>query len=154
MQIIIRNELTSAQKNRIIELWNAEYPENLSFSEVSEFDVYLNERPRQKHFLLINAANEVVGWACIFERESARWFAIIIDGIEQGKGFGAKLIDALKAAENQLFGWVVDHSDSKKSNGETYQSPLGFYRKIGFTVHEGERIEKEGVSGVKIEWKK
>ncbi len=154
MQIIEQNELTSTQKNRIVELWNAEYPENLAFSEVSKFDVYLSERPHQKHFLLMNTVDEIVGWACVFERESARWFAIIIDGGQQGKGLGAKLIDALKAAENQLFGWVIDHSDSRKSNGETYQSPLGFYRKIGFTVHEGERIEKDGISGVKIEWEK
>ena len=44
--------------------------------------------------------------------------------------------------------------DDRKTNGETYKSPLGFYRKIGFTVHEGERLEKEEISGVKIEWKK
>ncbi len=65
-----------------------------------------------------------------------------------------KLIDALKAAENQLFGWVIDHHNSKKSNGETCKSPLCFYRKIGFTVHENERLEKEEISGMKIEWKK
>ncbi len=154
MQIIEQSKLTSVQKNRIVELWNAEYPENLAFSEVSGFDVYLNERPNQKHFLLMSAANEIIGWVCAFEREGARWFAIIIDERHQGKGFGVKLIDTLKAAKNQFFGWVIDHSDSRKSNGETYQSPLGFYRKLGFTVHESERIEKDGISGVKIEWKK
>ena len=122
------------------------------FGEISEFDDYLNKRGSQKHFLLLDSSDEIVGWALIFDRENARWFAIIVDGKIQGQGFGVKLIDALKAAENQLFGWVIDHNDSKKSNGEQYRSPLGFYKKIGFRVIENERIEKEGISGVKIEW--
>lgn len=152
MKIIEQTELTEDQKSRVVELWNAEYPVDLKHSEVSEFDKYLNERPNKKHFLLIDSSNKIVGWACAFDRENARWFAIIIDGKMHGQGLGVKLIDALKTAENRFFGWVIDHADSKKSNGESYRSPLGFYKKLGFKVHENERIEKEGISGVKIEW--
>jgi GNAT superfamily N-acetyltransferase len=152
MKIIEQTELTADQKSRIVQMWNAEYPSSLAFGEVSEFDVYLNDRPNQKHFLLIDSSDEIVGWACIFERENAKWFAIIIDEKIQGKGFGVKLIDTLKEAEERFFGWVIDHDNNRKANGEKYRSPLGFYRKLGFKVHENERIEKEGISGVKIEW--
>ena len=152
MRIVEQAELSAAQKSRIVELWNNEYPENLAFSDVSWFDAYLSERGNGKHFLLLDSMEKIVGWALIFDRGDARWFAIIVDRKMQGQGCGTKLIDELKSAENRLFGWVIDHSNSRKSNGEAYKSPLGFYKKLGFRVHENERIEKEGISGVKIEW--
>ena len=153
MKIIEQKELTIEQKIEILELWNSEYPVNLVFSRISEFDDYLNERPNKKHFLLIDSSGEIAGWSCVFDRENARWFAIIINGKMQGQGFGVKMIDALKSAEKRFFGWVIDHNDSRKSNGEVYKSPLEFYKKLGFQVRENERLEKDGISGVKIEWK-
>ena len=152
MEIIEQNELSNAQKARIIEMWNAEYPASLMHSGISSFDKYLDELGEKKHFLLFDAAETLAGWAMVFERGGAKWFAIIIDEKAQGKGFGVKMIDALKAGEKRLFGWVIDNDDSRKSNGEIYKSPLGFYRKIGFCVHENEKIEKQGISGIKIEW--
>lgn len=152
MNIIEQTELSAEQKSRIVEMWNAEYPLSLAYGEVSEFDDYLDNLGEKKHFLMLDAANEIVGWAMVFERENAKWFAIIIDGKLQGKGFGVKLIDALKSSEQRLFGWVIDNNESVKANGAKYHSPLGFYRKIGFRVHENEKIEKQNISGVKIEW--
>ena len=153
MKIVEQNELSTEQKSRIVEMWNAEYPSSLVHSGISSFEDYLNKLGDQKHFLLVDEAGEISGWAMIFVRDEAKWFAIIIDSKLQGKGFGIKLLDALKAAENHFYGWVIDTDDFRKANGEKYRSPLGFYKKIGFIVHEDEKLIKENISGVKIEWK-
>jgi ribosomal protein S18 acetylase RimI-like enzyme len=153
MKIAVQDELSTIQKSRIIQMWNAEYPLSLAHPDISSFDEYLNDLDGKKHFLLIAESNEIAGWAMIFERENAKWFAIIIDGKTQGKGFGIKLIDALKTAENHFFGWVIDNDDYRKSNGEIYRSPLGFYKKLGFKVHENQKLIKQNICGVKIEWK-
>ena len=152
MKIVEQSELSDEQKSRIIEMWNAEYPLSLMHDGIQSFDDYLNGLGDKKHFLLVDESNEILGWAMIFVRDEAKWFAIIIDSKLQGKGFGIKLLDALKAAEDRLFGWVIDTDDWKKSNGEHYRSPLAFYKKIGFRVHENEKLEKQKISGVKIEW--
>lgn len=152
MKIIEQNELSAEQKSRIVQLWNAEYPLSISYSDISGFDDYLNNLGDKKHFLLIDSDDEIVGWALLFDRDKARWFAIIIDEKLQGKGFGVKLIDALKSSENNFFGWVIDNDDCLKANGKQYISPLGFYKKIGFKVYENEKLIKQNISGIKIEW--
>ncbi|MEZ5427981.1 MAG: GNAT family N-acetyltransferase [Pyrinomonadaceae bacterium] len=152
MRIIEQSELTAGQKARIVELWNAEYPLTLAHRKDSEFDEYLNGLSRKRHFLLFGESDELIGWAITFDRDGGRWFAIIIDGRTKGKGYGTRLIDKLKETESRLFGWVIDHSNSLKLNGDRYISPLGFYKKIGFSVCPGERIENHKMSGVKIEW--
>ncbi len=152
MKIVEQSELSKEQKSRIIEMWNAEYPLSLAHSGISSFDDYLNKLGDQRHFLLVDVAGEISGWAMIFVRDEAKWFAIIIDSKLQGKGFGIKLLDALKSAGNHFFGWVIDTDNYQKANGEKYRSPLGFYKKIGFIVHENEKLIKQNISGVKIEW--
>lgn len=154
MKIIEQDELSDEQKTRIIEMWNAEYPLSLAHSGLPSFDEYLNNLGDKKHFLLFDETGEIAAWAMIFVRDGAKWFAIIVDGKIQGKGYGVKLIDALKSAEKRLFGWVIDTDNYKKVNGEIYKSPLGFYKKIGFRVHENEKLIKQGISGIKIEWLK
>lgn len=153
MKIIEQSELSLVQKTRVVELWNAEYPASLSYSGISGFDEYLNNLQDKKHFLLLDPEGNIWGWALTFERENAKWFAIIIDEKIQGKGFGIKLVEAIKKTEKNFFGWVIDNDECPKSNGKKYRSPLNFYRKIGFTIHENERLEKQKISGVKIEWK-
>lgn len=152
MKIIEQSELSAEQKARVVEMWNAEYPASISYGDISGFDDYLNDLGAKRHFLLIVETGEIAGWAMLFDRENARWFAIIIDGKMQGKGFGVKLVEALKAAEPRFFGWVIESDRYLKSNGAPYRSPLGFYRKIGFAVHADEKISKQEISGVKIEW--
>ncbi|CAN5567314.1 hypothetical protein BH20ACI4_BH20ACI4_18270 [soil metagenome] len=152
MKIVEQTDLSNKQKARIIKLWNAEYPLSLAHSGISSFDEFLEKLGDKKHFLLVESTQKLVGWAMLFERDEAKWFAIIIDGNEQGKGLGIKLLDALRAAEKRLFGWVIDTDEYDKANGEKYRSPLGFYKKIGFKVHENEKLVKENISGVKIEW--
>jgi len=152
MKILEQNSLDSAQKLRVVEMWNAEYPAKIAYADVSGFDEYLNQFKTKRHFLAFDENGEIAGWALIFDRDDAFWFAIIIDEKAQGKGLGKKLIETLKKAEKCLFGWVIEHDNNLKLNGEKYRSPLGFYRKLGFRIHSTEKLLKQGISGVKIEW--
>lgn len=152
MKIIEQNSISEAQKLRVVEMWNNEYPASIAYRDVSGFDEYLNNFRTKRHFTAIDENGEIVGWALIFDRDDALWFAIIVDGKAQGKGLGVKLIKTLQHAENHFFGWVIDNDESIKLNGKPYRSPLGFYRKLGFKVHENEKLVKGGISGVKIEW--
>ena len=86
MRIVEQDGLSGEQKARIIQMWNAEYPAILSYSDVSGFDEYLNRLGDKKHFLLLDEKNEIAGWAITFDRENSRWFAIIIDEKIQGRG--------------------------------------------------------------------
>ena len=152
MEIVEKKVLSLEQKEALCQLWNNEYPEKLSYKKTEEFDMYLNSLSDTKHYLLIVDANEIKGWAFTFLREDEMWFAIIVDGQMQGKGKGSLLLKVLKKGKNNLNGWVVDHENDSKQNGEAYISPLLFYIKNGFTICNGTRIENEKISAVKINW--
>jgi GNAT superfamily N-acetyltransferase len=152
MEIVEKKVLSLEQKEVLCQLWNNEYPEKLSYKKTEEFDMYLNSLSNTKHYLLIVDANEIKGWAFTFLRDDEVWFAIIVDDQMQGKGKGSLLLDELKKGKNNLNGWVVDHENDSKQNGEAYTSPLLFYIKNGFTICNGTRIENEKISAVKINW--
>ena len=152
MEIVEKKVLSLEQKEVLCQLWNNEYPEKLSYKKTEEFDMYLNSLSNTKHYLLIVEANEIKGWAFTFLRDDEVWFAIIVDDQMQGKGKGSLLLDELKKGKNNLNGWVVDHENDSKQNGEAYTSPLLFYIKNGFTICNGTRIENEKISAVKINW--
>ncbi|MCB0473527.1 MAG: hypothetical protein KDC56_10755, partial [Flavobacteriaceae bacterium] len=59
-----------------------------------------------------------------------------------------------KEKETELNGWVIDHDNDYKINGELYKSPLNFYLKNGFQKSSDRRLELEKISAVKIKWKK
>ena len=61
----------------------------------------------------------------------------------QKRGLGTKLLELLKEKENILNGWVIDHANYIKQNGEPYPSPLEFYIKNDFNVHSDIRLEIE-----------
>ncbi|HEX7869633.1 MAG TPA: hypothetical protein VF455_05905, partial [Chryseobacterium sp.] len=71
-----------------------------------------------------------------------------------GKGRGTKVLNELKQNKNELNGWVIDHSNDRKINGEFYKSPLEFYKKNEFEVLSDIRLELEIMSAVKIKWTK
>lgn len=152
MKITRQEDLSAAQKLRIMNLWNKEYPANLAYADISGFEEFLNSVSHKRHFLLLDESNEILGWAMIFQRDNADWFSIIIDGSLKGQGYGTKLVNELKRHVETLYGWAVDRDDEKKLDGEFYRSPLEFYKKIGFRINENEKMNSEKISCVKIEW--
>lgn len=127
--------LTSKQKQSLFELWNSEYPEKICYSEMSDFENYLRGLSNQKHYLLSNDINQVLGWAFTFVREEDNWFAIILNSKIHRKGFGRFLLEELKKNNSVLNGWAIDHQNDLKQNKEPYLSPIEFYTKNGFIIN-------------------
>lgn len=154
MRILKQKTLTDDNKHQILKLWNDEYPAKLSHKSIIDFENYLNNLSEQRHYLLLNDAAQIEGWAISFLREHEKWFAIIISGELHGKGFGTLLLNKLKEDEPILNGWVIDHELDKKADGSFYKSPLKFYLKNNFQLISETRLEIVQMSAVKILWKK
>ena len=152
MNIIKTENLSELQKQRIVELWNNEYPARLRLSGIASFDEYLSRLGAPEHYLLTNEDGQIKGWLACFTRDAEKWFAMIVDTSEQKKGYGSRLLSRVKEFETEFNGWVMDGDKAFKSNGEAYPSPLGFYLKNGFEVLEDVRLETETMSAVKIRW--
>ncbi|MDB5261071.1 MAG: hypothetical protein JWQ14_352 [Adhaeribacter sp.] len=152
MTLLETSDLSEAQKKDILSLWNQEYPVKLNFIRFADFEDYLHNLKRQKHYLMRNEAGEMQGWGFVFERDAEKWFALILAGKRQGVGYGTQLLTKLKEQEKKLSGWVIDHNRDTKLCGEYYKSPLGFYLKNGFISYPEIRLETETISAVKIEW--
>ena len=153
MRIVQKVVLSLQEKEVLYQLWNTEYPEKLSYETIDGFDLYLTSLSNTKHYLLINEANKIKGWAFTFFRDDEDWFAILVDKNSQGSGKGSLLMEELKKNKNSLNGWVVDHENDVKQNKEQYKSPLLFYVKNGFVICQETRIENQKISAVKINWK-
>lgn len=153
MKIIETPNLNNKQKESVFNLWNNEYPANLAYNKLENFDAYLNNLTQQNHYLIIDNYENIKGWAFVFNREKEKWFAIIISEDFQGKGIGTLLLNKLKENYNELNGWVIDHERDKKSNGKIYKSPIDFYKKNKFEIIYKTRLELEKISAVKINWK-
>jgi GNAT superfamily N-acetyltransferase len=154
MKFIKTNILNDTQKTQIIELWNNEYPKKLRHESFESFESYLKNLKEQNHILLIDNENFVKGWYADFIRENEKWFAMILNSELQGKGFGTKLLNEAKRKEKELNGWVIDHNNDIKQNGEFYQSPIKFYEKNEFKIINRIRLELDMISAVKIKWRK
>jgi len=154
LDIIQTTELNEQVKKQILDLWNNEYPEKLTYNSLIEFDNYLHNLSNLTHYLLTNKESLILGWALKFERENEKWFAIILSEIIKGKGLGRKMLNELKKEEQVLNGWVIDHNNDKKKNGQLYVSPLKFYEKCDFEILVDERLELDKISAVKIKWTK
>jgi GNAT superfamily N-acetyltransferase len=148
-----KKSLTSEEKLSVYNLWNNEYPENVSYKSIEGFDEYLNKLIDSEHYLAYNLNQIIVAWGIKFVREQEKWFAIIVDSNFHSKGIGSRIMDQIKSNNEVLNGWVVDHNNSVKLNGETYYSPLEFYIKNEFEVRTEARLELENISAVKITWK-
>ncbi|SNR97347.1 GNAT family N-acetyltransferase [Flavobacterium sp. ov086] len=152
---ILRKEILSEEEKEVLrELWNNEYPARLHLKTSEDFELYLNGLSNTKHYLLLDESNEIIGWTFTFLREGEDWFAIIMNSKIQGRGNGSLLINEIKNRNNSLNGWVVDHENEIKENGDFYKSPMPFYIKNGFTIITETRIENEKMSAVKINWKR
>ena len=153
-KIIQTSELNEQAKQQVLDLWNNEYPVNLSYKNLTEFDNYLQNLTKLNHFLLTIDTDVILGWDLTFDRDCEKWFAIILSEKIKGKGYGRKMVDELKQVEPILNGWVIDHNNDKKINGLTYFSPLKFYEKCGFEIQTDNRLELDKISAVKIKWVK
>lgn len=153
VKIEILNNLTDEEKEVILTLWNNEYPASISYSGIGDLDAFL-DKTNLRHFLMTDENGNIKGWLAVFDRQTERWFSIIVDSREQKKGFGKMLLDKVKESEQELNGWVVDSAGNLKLDGSEYFSPVGFYKKIGFEILDGERLENGKISAVKIKWKK
>ncbi len=139
--------LTKSQKDEILFLWNREYPKRLNETRES-FEAYLQKTENHQHFLMLDDANEIIGWAYTFDRDGERWFSIIINSLYHGIGLGRKMLDQLKQTEERLNGWVIDGANEIKLNGEFYPSPLIFYLKNDFEVLPDIRFETDKISDI------
>lgn len=153
-RIIEVKDLSTIQKTQIVALWNSEYPIQLSFSNMDAFDSYLDGLEDKNHILLVDYNDMILGWLINFVREKENWFAMILNSAYQGKGFGTKLINQAKKNKMELNGWVIDHDNNIKLNGDNYQSPLKFYLKNDFKNIDDIRLETDKISVVKITWKR
>ncbi len=152
MRISKSDTLTELQKKQIVEIWNAEYPVGLKFSSIQGFEDYLSKINDLNHYL-IESDQKVIAWMSTFLREDDRWFAMIINAEYQKQGLGRQLLEAAKADHQELNGWVVDHEDYIKDDGETYLSPMQFYLKNDFEIVSDCRLELPQLSAVKIIWR-
>ncbi|WP_223551313.1 MULTISPECIES: GNAT family N-acetyltransferase [Aestuariivivens] len=133
-------------------LWNNEYPTGLNHKTLKGFEDYLTKLSGQSHILVINENKEIIGWYFDFIRNREKWFVILLDSKHQGKGLGTKILSMVKKKEIELNGWVIDHNDDRKKNGEVYKSPLKFYLKNGFERLADDRLILDNISAVKIRW--
>ena len=78
-------DLDEKTKNQLLNLWNTEYPEKLSYKDLAEFDDYLQKLTNLTHLLLTSEENIIYGWAFSFDRENEKWFAIILSEKVQGQ---------------------------------------------------------------------
>jgi GNAT superfamily N-acetyltransferase len=154
MNITQTEQLNKKQKLEILGLWNAEYPADLMLLDVAAFEEYLAHLSDRHHLLLTDVSGAVLGWLIDFIRDGERNFAMLLHPSLQGKGFGSRLLDCAKKNNSELNGWVIDTNDLPKQNGTFYKSPIGFYKKNGFAIHPGVKLEKKGINGIKVRWQK
>lgn len=153
IQIKIITTIDRLLKEKVMTLWNQEYPIGLKYESIDQFDDFLAKTSNPKHYI-IESNDELIGWIATFIRDEEKWFSIILNSNYQGKGYGTQLINEAKKKEIYLNGWVVDHNNDIKSNGKPYQSPLSFYLKNDFEVLKEIRLETDKISAVKIRWAK
>lgn len=151
MKLVKKDLLSLEEKIQLHQLWNTEYPEQLKHESLDELDLYLKSLSSVKHYLLTDETI-IKAWAFSFIRDNAIWFAIIVSHEIQRMNQGLFLLNQLKKENNSLNGWVVDHNNYKKENGQVYISPILFYKKMDFTINTETRLENEKLSAVKIRW--
>ncbi len=146
--------LNPEENVQLMKLWNREYPQKLIYQLLSDFESYLESLSEQSHILIKDDNQQIKGWYFEFIREHEKWFGLILDAGIQGKGFGSQLLNEGKSQNMELNGWLIDHNNYLKKNGENYYSPLDFYLKNGFSMIPNQRLKLDKISVVKITWKK
>jgi len=144
--IIKTKDLSSSQSEQIDRAWNDEYPIKLN----NRFGLLLNDAKSHVHYIIEKEKQEVIAWGVMFEKEDELRFSILVLSKYKGQGMGKLLIDAFKNDYPIFYGWVIDHDNDVKANGEKYVSPLPFYLKQGFNILNEQRIDTEMISAVMV----
>ena len=147
-EILKTKSLSEKQSRQINQLWNDEYPLKLK----DRFLMLLDGVDRYNHYIIEDSNKNVIAWAVDFEKDQQIRFSIIVTSAWKGKGLGVLLIDKLKEENDEFYGWVIDHNEDLKSNGDHYQSPIPFYLKHGFDILNDRRIDTEMITAVLIKW--
>src|SRR6478672_1391556 len=145
MEIVKTKQLTDAQFQQINQLWNDEYPAQLK----DRFGILLDGVENYHHYLIEDEHNNTIAWAVDFKIANETRFSIIVHKEHQRKGLGKLLLKKLQEELGEFYGWVIDHNNDLKENGEYYQSPLLFYVKNGFDVLYDIQIDTEMLKAVK-----
>jgi len=140
--------LNPFQLEQIDQAWNDEYPLKLT----KRFGILLDGTDNHLYYLMEDLDNKVVAWGVMFEKEAEKRFSIIVFNKFKGFGYGRRIIDEFRKDHSTFYGWVIDHDNDVKSNGEKYISPMPFYLKLGFKVLRDQRIDTEIISAVKISY--
>jgi hypothetical protein len=140
--------LTLSQENQINHLWNIEYPSKLN----NRFLLLLKDVSKYTHYIVEDENQNIIAWAMDFEKDNEIRFSIIVDSNYKGQGLGKLLIDQLKIEHAEFYGWVIDHENDLKENGQVYESPIPFYLKQGFKILPDCRLDTELIKAVKIAW--
>lgn len=148
----VHEQIDDTAKEAILELWNTEYPVLLQLSGKEALDQYFAGLAPRLHLLLKNEAGKIKGWFFLFERTGETWFAMILAADVQGKGYGRHMLEQAGALAPLFNGWAMDKAIYPKADGSIYQSPLPFYRKLGFVILP-EKPELP-FSAVKIQWRR
>ncbi len=154
MEFLELNELNSSLKEEVFKLWNQEYPLNLHYTSTKDFEEYLAKLHDHFHIILLDEYEGIIGWYFDFLRDNERWFATIINSRFQGMGFGKKLLERAKYKRKILNAWVIESKDYLKANGQKYISPVEFYKKSGFRIHQDIKLENNKIQAIKISWKR
>lgn len=125
----------------------------LAYPGLAELEQYLNSLINATHYI-VRGDGRVLAWACVFTRDEARWFAIIVGRSLQGKGMGTQIMQQLIGAEPVLNGWVTDKGEYDRSDGSPYCLPLPFYLKLGFKIRAEHRLELPFMSCVRVEYRR
>lgn len=152
MDLVKKSVLTKSEKGIVWSLWNEVYPVNIQHASIADLDHYLNALIELEHYLLYDDTNQIAAWAFTFNREEENWFAILLFPAYQNQGYGSKLLNEIKKHSSVLNGWVIEHNNYLKQNGENYLSPMPFYLKNNFVICKDIRLETDKISAVKIEW--
>lgn len=148
MEVTRTKHLTDNQFQKIDRLWNEEYPLKLK----DRFKLLLDGLENFTHYLIEDETKHILAWAVEFEKDEEIRFSIIVTSKQRGKGLGKTLVEQLKHDLGQFYGWVIDHNDDEKQNGEHYKSPLSFYVNQGFEILNDQRIDTELLKAAKIKW--
>ncbi len=151
MIFLVTKTLNLKQKEILRVLWNNEYPQAIKQKTFLEFEEYLNSLKDTNHTLIIDN-NIIIGWYADFIRENERWFLMILASKFHGKGIGKLLLEKAKKKHTVLNGWVVTSNQHIKTNNQYYQSPIKFYKKLGFTIFENITMVSTSIKTIKIQF--